>query len=119
MLNVQGGGRGGRRVLEAYFGGINLLSRQVAVNYLKLKSYTSKIQRTALSIEFIHKLLHNNIVPTFAKVKGQFIESKDQIKAEERVLRSHLLNHKKNLQYLLNCHKRLLNAIFQQVGSLL
>ena len=33
-------------------------------------------------------------------------------------LKSHLLNHKKNLQYLLNCHKHVSNAIFQQVGSL-
>ena len=53
----------------------------------------------------IHKSLHNNIVPTFVKVKGQFIESKDQIKSEEGVLKSHLLNHKKNFQYLLNYHK--------------
>ena len=56
---------------------------------------------------------------TFAKVKGQLIDSKDQIKAEEDVLKAHLLNQKNNLQYLLNCHKRLSNAIFQQVGSLL
>ena len=103
----------------ANFDFINLLPRHVAFNYLKLKSYTSKIQRTASSIGFIRKSLHNNIVPTFAKVKGHFIESKDQIKAEEGVLRSHLLNHKRNLQYLLNCHKHLSNEIFQQVGSLL
>ena len=100
-------------------GFINLLSRHVAVNYLKLKYYTSKIQRTASSIGFTPKSLHNNIVPTFEKVKGQFIEPKDQIKAEEGVLKSHLLNHKKNLQYLLNYHKHLSNAIFQQVVSLL
>ena len=103
----------------ANFDYINLLSRHVAVNYLKLKSYTSKIQRTASSIGFIRKSLHNNIVSTFTKVKGQFIESKDQIKAEERVSKSNLLNHKRNLQYLLNCHKHLSNEIFQQVGSLL
>ena len=33
----------------ANFDYINLLPRHVAVNYLKLKSYTSKIQRTALA----------------------------------------------------------------------
>ena len=65
----------------------------------------------------MHKSLHNNIVPTFAKVKGQFIESKDQIKSEEGVLKSHLLNHKKNFQYLLNYHKHFWNTMFQQVGS--
>ena len=98
---------------------INSLPRHVAVNHLKLKSYTSKIQITASSRGFIHKSLHNNVVPTFPKVKGKFTESKDQIKAEEGVLRNHILNHKKNLQYLLNCHKHLSNAIFQQVCSLL
>ena len=54
------------------------------------------------------KALHNSI-----------IESKDQIKAEEGVLKSHLLNHKKNSQYLLNCHKHLSNSIFQQIDSVL
>ena len=98
---------------------INLIPRHVAVNYLKIKSYASKIQRTASTIGFIRKSLHNNIVPTFAKVKGQFIDSKDQIKVEEGVLRSHLLNHKKNLQYLLKFHEHLSNAIFQEVDSLL
>ena len=78
---------------------INLLPRHVAVNYLKLKSYTRKIQRTSSSIGFTRKSVHNNIVPTFAKVKGQFIDSKDQIKAEKGTSKSHLLNHKKNLQY--------------------
>ena len=96
---------------------INLLPRHVAVNYLKLKSYTRKIQRTSLSIGFTRKSLHNNIVPTFAKVKGQFIDSKDQIKTDKGTSKSHLLNHKKNLQYLLNCHKYLSSAIFQQFGS--
>ena len=61
---------------------IKLLPQHVAVNYLKLKSYTSKIQRAASSTGFIRKSLHNNIVPTSAKVRGQFTDSKDQIKAE-------------------------------------
>ena len=36
---------------------INLLPRHVAVNYLKLKSDTSKVQRTASNIGFICKSL--------------------------------------------------------------
>ena len=103
----------------ANFAFINLLPRHVAVNYVKLKSYTSKIQRTAWSIGFMSKSLHNSIMPTLQKLKGQFVESKDQIPAEEGVLKRHLLNHKKNLQYLLNCHKHLSNSIFQQIDSLL
>ena len=41
----------------ANFDSINLLPRQVAVNYLKLKSDASKVQRTASSTGFIYKLL--------------------------------------------------------------
>ena len=41
----------------ANFDSINLLPRQVAVNYLKLKSDASKVQRTASSTGFICKLL--------------------------------------------------------------
>ena len=37
----------------ANFDFMNLLPRRAAVNYLKLKSYTSKIQRTPSSILFI------------------------------------------------------------------
>ena len=40
-------------------------------------------------------------MPTFAKVKGPFTESKGQIKAEEGILKSHLLNQKKNLQLVI------------------
>ena len=39
----------------ANFDSINLLPRHVAVNYLKLKSDTSKVQKTASSIGFICK----------------------------------------------------------------
>ena len=41
----------------ANFDFINLLARHVAVNYLKLKSNTSTVQRTASSIGFICKSL--------------------------------------------------------------
>ena len=40
----------------ANFDFINSLTRHVADNYLKVKSYTSKIQKTASSIGFIRKL---------------------------------------------------------------
>ena len=39
------------------FDSMNLLPRHVAVNYLNLKSDTSKVQRTASSIGFICKSL--------------------------------------------------------------
>ena len=41
----------------ANFDSIKLLPRHVAANYLRLKSETSKVHRTASSIEFICKSL--------------------------------------------------------------
>ena len=49
-------------------------------------------------------------MPIFVKVEGKFTESKDQVKAGQGVSKKHLLNQKKNLQYLLNFHKYLPNA---------
>ena len=46
----------------ANFDFIDLPPRHDAVNYLKLKSYTSKIHGAASSIGFICKSLHNDIV---------------------------------------------------------
>ena len=41
---------------DIYF--IKLLPRQIAKHYIRLKSVTSKIQRTASSIAFIQKALY-------------------------------------------------------------
>ena len=56
---------------------IKLLPRQIAKQYTKFKSVTSKIQRTKSSIAFIQKALYYKVTLTFAKVKGQFINLKD------------------------------------------
>ena len=46
----------------------NLLPRHVATDYLKLKSITSKLQRTASGIAFMKNSLHHNLVPTFVNL---------------------------------------------------
>ena len=46
-------------------------------------------QNSALGKGFIRESLHNNIVPRFVKIKDQFIDSKDKIKAGEGFLRGH------------------------------
>ena len=50
---------------------IHYLPRHAAVYYTKLKSLTSKIQRTTGSIGFVQKSLHHKVVPTFPKLKSQ------------------------------------------------
>ena len=83
---------------------IKLLLRQIAKHYIRLKSVTSKIQRTTSSIAFIQKALYYEVTPTFAKVKGQFINLKDQRSAEKKELLSHLKDHRFRLRKLLEEH---------------
>ena len=83
---------------------IKLFPRQITKHYIRLKSVTSKIQRIILSIAFIQKALCYEVIPTFAKVKGQFINLKDQRSAEKKVSLSHLKDHSSRLRKLLDEH---------------
>ena len=56
---------------------IKLLPRQITKHYIRLKSVTSKIQKTTSGIAFMQKALYYEVTPTFAKVKGQLINLKD------------------------------------------
>ena len=76
---------------------IKLLPRQIPNRYIRVKSVTSKIQRTASSIALIQKALYYEVTATFAKVKGQFINLKDQCSVEKKVLLSHLRDHRFHL----------------------
>ena len=79
---------------------IRKLSRYIVVEYCKLKSLSSKIQRMSSSIGFIYKAIYHEVIPTFAKVKGQFVNMKDKYKAENSILQSHLTTHKHDLKDL-------------------
>ena len=79
---------------------INLLPRHIAKDYFKLKSLSSKIQRTSSSIGFINQALFDQITPTFAKVKGHFGSLKDKYSAEKSILISLLVEHEEHLKKL-------------------
>ena len=64
----------------------NSLPRHIATDYLKLKSITNKLQRTPSGMAFIKKSLHHDLVPTFAKVQGQFVNNKDKTRVD-RILK--------------------------------
>ena len=69
-----------------------------------MKSLTSKLQRTASSIAFIEQSLFYGVIPTFAKVKGQFLNERDRWKSSEIILKSQLHKHKKLLSRLMQEH---------------
>ena len=39
----------------------------------KMKKLLSKLHKSSCSTAFIEKVLYNKVMPTFAKVKGQFL----------------------------------------------
>ena len=96
---------------------IKLLPRQIAKNYIRLKSVTGKIQRTASSIAFIQKALYYEVRPTFPKVKGQFTNLKYQRSAEKKELLSHLKDHRFSLRKLLEEHSASTEALRNILNS--
>ena len=56
---------------------LTLLERHTAKDNYKLKSFSSKIQRTASGIDFIIQVLFHHRTLTDAKAKGKFTNSKE------------------------------------------
>ena len=83
---------------------LDILPRRYTTLFHKLKSLTSKLQRTASSIGFIKQSLFYGVIPTFAKVKGQFLNERDRWKSSEIILKSQLHKHKKLLSRLMQEH---------------
>ena len=73
---------------------LDILPRQYTTLLNKLKSLTSKLQKTVSSISFIERSLFHGAIPTFAKVKGQFLYEKDRWKSSKVILKSQLHKHK-------------------------
>lgn len=49
------------------------VSKRVAEPYKELKNITSKLHGTAESIVFIWRILHHEVTPNIAQVKGNFV----------------------------------------------
>ncbi|XP_066926368.1 uncharacterized protein [Clytia hemisphaerica] len=96
-----------------------VLPQRIATLVSSLKSTTSRLQRIAASIAFIDQALFVNVIPTFARVKGNFLNDKDQKKAEIGILKTHRENHKKTLKYLSNEQYRLKKKLYWLTGDIL
>ena len=76
----------------------NLLKGFITTNgianiYNKFIKVTSKLRKKSSSTGFIKKALHHNVTLTFAKIRGQFVNNKDQLDAERKLIISHLIKH--------------------------
>ena len=86
--------------LSTYFAYKN----RIADIHNKLYSITSKLHKTESSIGFIKKALHNNVIPKFAQIKGQFVSRHQYIQAEGKLMLSHLNSHVFNLKMQIKTH---------------
>ena len=78
----------------------NILYGRVATYYNKLKKTISKLHKSSSSVAFIKKALHNNITPTFAKIKGQFLNTNTKSNAEKDLMRGHINKHYNDIRLL-------------------
>ena len=67
-----------------------ILYGPVATYYNKLKKTMSKLHKSASSVAFIKKALHNNFTPTFTKIKGRFLYANTKENAEKDRMRGHI-----------------------------
>ena len=74
--------------------------RCVATYYNKLKKAISKLHKSSSSVAFIKKALHNNITATFAKIKGQFLNTSSKSNAEKELMRGHINKHYNDISLL-------------------
>ena len=66
---------------------------------------------------FVQKSLHHKVVPTLAKLKDQFINRNDKLRAEQAFLKSHLAEHKKKLRTLYLRHDKIPKIILSNYGQ--
>ena len=67
----------------------------VSEKYYTIKKLTSKLQQAATNTGFINKAIHNQVIPKFAEVKGQFLKNNDKHDSKMKILHSHLLENKR------------------------
>ena len=96
----------------------DILYERVTIDYIKLKKIIGKLHKSSSSVAFIEKALFNNLVPTFAKVRGQFINSKIKINTEQKIMKEHMDKHYKDIGDLKIAYNKLATNIQLKVGNI-
>ena len=65
-----------------------------------IKKTIAKLHKSSSSVAFFKKALHNNITPTFAKIKGQFSNTNTKSNAEKDLMRGHINKHYNDIRLL-------------------
>ena len=68
--------------------------------YNKLKKNISKVIKSSSSVVFIKKTLHNNITPTFGKIKGRFSNTSTKSNVEKDLMRGQINKHYHDIRLL-------------------
>ena len=70
-----------------------ILDNRVASYSNKMKKILSKLHKPSSRTAFIKNSLYKNVTPTFAKIKGQFLNGNAKLNAEKDLMKSHLNKH--------------------------
>ena len=96
----------------------DILYECVTVDYIKLKKIIGKLHKSSSSVAFIEKALFNNLVPTFTKVRGRFINNKIKISTEQKIMKEHMNKHYKDIGGLKIEYNKLATNIQLKVGNI-
>ena len=96
----------------------NLLNEFITTNSITDIYKTSKLHEIPSRTDFIKKALQHYVTPTSAKIRGQFVNNKDQIDAEQKLMISHLTQHDLKLKEITNKHRTLGQELVKKVGSI-
>ena len=76
-----------------------------------------QLHKTASTIGFIKESLHNNIILTFAKVKGTFLREEHQCKCEKDIMKTHLKEHQNNLSRVMKSLSKDKDNMVNMIGA--
>ena len=85
------------------------------IKFLEQNVIKQQLHKTVTTIGLIKKSLQNNVIPTFAKVKGTFLREKHQQK-ERDIMKSHLKKHQNDLSRVMKSISKDKDSIVNMIG---
>ena len=86
------------------------------IKFLEQNVIKQQLHKTVTTIGLIKKSLQNNVIPTFAKVKGTLLREKHQQKCERDIMKSHLKKHQNDLSRVMKSISKDKDSMVNMIG---
>ena len=86
------------------------------IKFLEQNVIKQQLHKTVTTIGLIKKSLQNNVIPTFAKVKGTLLREKHQQKCERDIIKSHLKKHQNDLSRVMKSVSKDKDSMVNMIG---